>query len=375
MGTKKKYLDWLFILPTDSLGGGAEQLQFNLVQHLISTRKTCHVIIITQKKRHTWAKLESDFLNITYIPVKNWYLGYLLLPCYILKLKFRYRIKKIFTSQTLINGLVGFLKKIRFIERNTTIITRESNTIYKLISGKKLKLYDLAYKLGYPHVNLIICQTDYMKKELIKSISKVLEHKNVITIPNPINIEENNQRSEEFKPETDKYIIAAGRLVHVKGFDVLIDAFKMIEQEIPDHKLIILGEGYLRNDLQEQINNYNLQDRIILHGFVNNVYPYFKNASLCVLSSRIEGFPNVLLQMMSQNERIVSTLSAGDIKDIEGIYTCETESKDLLAHNILNCLKDGSDHKRTLFDTYLSKRTVDSFIAEVESQISKPLRQ
>lgn len=372
MGTEKKQLEWVFILPTDSLGGGAEQLQFNLVQHLVRNEEPCLVIIITRKKRDTWSKLESPFFNIRYIPLNNWYLGYLLLPFYLFKARAKYNIRKIFTSQTLLNGMAGFLKKTGIIKKHTVLIARESNTIYKLLSGRKLKLYDLAYKAGYSHTDLIICQTSYMKAELLKSVPKVLGKKNIITIPNPIDIERNNKKAQEFDPPLDKYIIAAGRLVPVKGFDILIDAFKLIEDQIPSHKLIILGEGHLRDELQEQIERNNLQGKVALYGFVNNVYPYFKHASMCVLSSRIEGFPNVLLQMMSQNERVVSTLSAGDIKNIEGIYTCEIENKNKLAKTILNCLQDDSGHKRNLFDDYLSKRTVANFLEEIDLQLSKP---
>jgi glycosyltransferase involved in cell wall biosynthesis len=94
-----------------------------------------------------------------------------------------------------------------------------------------------------------------------------------------------------------KFILSVGRLDHQKGFDLLIDAFAKLA--ISDVDLLILGEGDERNNLEHQIKKMNLNERVKLIGFQNNLQDYYKQAELFVLSSRNEGYPNVLVEAMS----------------------------------------------------------------------------
>src|SRR5690606_21926313 len=96
---------------------------------------------------------------------------------------------------------------------------------------------------------------------------------------------------------------------------------------------------------------------------------------LCVMSSRIEGFPNVLLQMMSQNNKVVSTLSAGGIKEMDGIFTCKTNDVTSLSHTIIECLKSNTDENRYIFDKELKKRTIDTFANEISLQSTRQVNR
>lgn len=90
-------------------------------------------------------------------------------------------------------------------------------------------------------------------------------------------------------------IIAAGSLVPWKGFGDLIEAMTMVRA---DARLIILGEGPLRGELEAQIAVLGLGERIKLPGFTDNVMKYFARADVFALSSTVEGLPNVLVQAM-----------------------------------------------------------------------------
>ncbi|MBG6234392.1 glycosyltransferase involved in cell wall biosynthesis [Pedobacter sp. CAN_A7] len=94
-----------------------------------------------------------------------------------------------------------------------------------------------------------------------------------------------------------KFILSVGRLDHQKGFDLLIDAFAKLT--ISDVDLLILGEGNERKNLESQIKRLNLNHRVKLIGYQNNLQDYYKQAELFVLSSRNEGYPNVLVEAMS----------------------------------------------------------------------------
>jgi len=367
----KKYFDWLIVIPTDSLGGGAEQLLFNTASYLFEKKQKCLIIFLRKKQSGMWGTLENQ-CEIKYLPTKNLYLGYLLLIPYLVRISFSHRIKKTFSSQTLINALLGILKKIHVLN-NTKIIVRESNSIFHLLKGTKLKIYTLAYKIGYSKIDLVICQTEFMKLQLLEAIPWMKERLMVIVMSNPIDLDMITSKSELKMDQTYKFdfIVAAGRLVPVKGFDILIESFIKLQKEYPNLKLLILGEGKDREELQNKINNASMGDKIILVGFVKNVYPYFKAAKLCVMSSRIEGFPNVLLQMMSQNTKVVSTLSAGGINEIPGVFTCEINDAKKLTHSIKQCLLTDTDLNREIFDVNLKSRTMSSFITEITDYITQ----
>jgi len=100
-------------------------------------------------------------------------------------------------------------------------------------------------------------------------------------------------------PPDRKILLAAGRLDSQKGFSLLIDAFAEAGRARPDWSLVILGEGPLREDLQRQIEVASIADRVVMPGYVGNVADWYRRASIFVLSSRFEGFPNVLLEAMA----------------------------------------------------------------------------
>jgi glycosyltransferase involved in cell wall biosynthesis len=94
-----------------------------------------------------------------------------------------------------------------------------------------------------------------------------------------------------------KFLLSVGRLDHQKGFDLLIEAFAKLA--ISDVDLLILGDGNERKNLEHQIKRLNLNDRVKLIGYQGNLQDYYKQAELFVLSSRNEGYPNVLVEAMS----------------------------------------------------------------------------
>jgi glycosyltransferase involved in cell wall biosynthesis len=82
-----------------------------------------------------------------------------------------------------------------------------------------------------------------------------------------------------------------------KGFACAIEAIGLLNKHQPV-KLLILGDGPLRNELQELIDRLDLNDSVELLGYVQNPLKYFANADLFILSSLVEGMPNVLVEAM-----------------------------------------------------------------------------
>ena len=94
------------------------------------------------------------------------------------------------------------------------------------------------------------------------------------------------------------FIVAAGRLIRQKGFDLLIRAFAASDRA-RDLKLVILGEGPLRGPLLAEAASLGVADRVLLPGFQVNPWAWFARARLFVLPSRWEGFGNVVAEAMA----------------------------------------------------------------------------
>lgn len=355
----------LIVLPTDNLGG-AEKVLKMIASHYVS-KANVSVFFLQKRSTSLWDDLLiNKNITLDYGKSKSSALGLINLVYFILKCR---KYNHIFSSQTLINGFVGLLIKLKLIKANF-FVARESTSLFNRFSGIKLLNYRMMYYLGYSSVDLLICQTELMKDQFIKNLPFISKKINIITIPNPINLEKTLQPSTEFILNED-FIVAAGRLIEEKGFDILIDAFKLLQNDYYNLKLVILGEGPLRSQLETKIRNLNLADKALLPGRVSNVLPYFNSARACVVSSRIEGFPNVLLEMMSQNTNIVSTKCAGDIDKLEGVSLVEVNDVSGLVEHLKIILESDTSHNRVLFDKELKSRNIENFINKIDLSLNE----
>lgn len=120
-------------------------------------------------------------------------------------------------------------------------------------------------------------------------------------IPNPIaalKVTQPATTDPQPAPNT-KFIVAMGRLIPVKGFDRLLSAFAQLTLKHPEWNLMILGEGGLRSQLEQQITELGLAGRVQLKGFVSNPVTVLNQCEFFVMTSRSEGFPYALLEAMS----------------------------------------------------------------------------
>jgi glycosyltransferase involved in cell wall biosynthesis len=111
-------------------------------------------------------------------------------------------------------------------------------------------------------------------------------------------------------------VLGAGRLTAAKDFGCLIRAFAGVRARRPV-RLMLLGEGEERARLEEVARESGVADDIALPGFVENPYPYMKRASVFALSSRWEGFGNVLVEAMACGTPVVSTDCGGPREILE----------------------------------------------------------
>lgn len=107
---------------------------------------------------------------------------------------------------------------------------------------------------------------------------------------------------------TSKKFLAVGRFSRLhKGFDLLIEGFRIFAAENQEWTLDIVGEGVEEPIYRKLIKDYQLEDRIHIHPFTNDIQKYYSEAQVYVLSSRWEGFGLVLVEAMAHGLPIISS--------------------------------------------------------------------
>lgn len=134
-------------------------------------------------------------------------------------------------------------------------------------------------------------------------------------------------------------LLAVGRLHPVKGFDRLITAFASIADRFRDWDLVILGEGDSRADLEQQVDDLDLAGRITLPGRVGNIGEWYQSSDLYVLSSRMEGLSNTLLEAMASGLAAVAVdCDTGPREiirnEIDGVLVNPPDDEDALAAHL-----------------------------------------
>ena len=115
-----------------------------------------------------------------------------------------------------------------------------------------------------------------------------------VVIPNPVTLPDNLVRY----PGSGTRFVAVGRLDKQKGFDLLLEAFSRIARQLPMCTLVIFGEGPERASLERQARRLGIADRVQMPGVTNSPGDWLSAGDVFVLSSRFEGFPNVLLEAL-----------------------------------------------------------------------------
>ncbi|WP_197425375.1 glycosyltransferase [Halobacterium sp. CBA1126] len=160
--------------------------------------------------------------------------------------------------------------------------------------------------------------------------------------------EAKNHVNTHFFNESVPVIVAAGRLTDEKDPDMLVKAFnKLLEQR--DARLILLGEGEDRRRLENKIENYDIISKVSMPGFVKNPFRYMRRADVFALSSKWEGFGNVIVEAMACGTEIVATDCGGPREIlVDGKFgkLVEVGNADAMSEAILETIrKDTSNQK------------------------------
>ena len=170
------------------------------------------------------------------------------------------------------------------------------------------------------------------------------ELKDVEVIPDPLSFVPN-----KISPLTEKRVIAVGRYHYQKGFDLLLRAWKMVENKCPGWQLAIYGQGN-REPYQQLADSLGLDStRCQLYGPTSDIQQEYVKSSLFVFSSRYEGFGMVLVEAMACGLPVVSYACPCGPRDIitngvDGLLV-EKENIDALANHLISIINNAQKCK------------------------------
>ena len=294
-------------------GGGAERVAKNLLDNL---NKTQDIILCLFGKNHS-QKLPKN-IKVRCLPVKSSKnVLYTVAKFFLIIFHVRKIIKEekpnsilSFMDYPNIVSIISNYLAGRKARVNISIHTVPELHLKKYSNSKWNASISMLMKLLYNRADKIIAVSNFIKSDLIRGYN--IEESRVMVIYNPVNIEKidalaSEEISDQWFREEVPVVISVGRLSKEKGYDTLLRAFA-IAREKSDIRLAILGEGEEKKSLEELGRKLGIERDIVFLGYKNNPYKYMKRASIFVLSSLYEGFPNVLIEAMACGVPLISTM-------------------------------------------------------------------
>ena len=298
-----------------SLGGegGAERIQVLIANYLVS--KGNDVTIISLDNRKVNFLIDKRIKLLFHTPREK------LIPFAKGVQLTLHQIRFIISSIKDINPdiVIGFVSATNIFSIISAKLTKVPVIVAEHSSfhfGLKNKLWKLLRYITYKYADLLLILTEEDRKNYSFS-------KRVMVMKNPLILHHKYENIER-----EKMILAVGRLHHVKGFDMLIEAFSKLNA--PNWKLTILGEGSERKNLEELIKKYNMTKSIDLIGFKDDVELFYRKASIYALSSRSEGFPGGLCEAMGYGCASIS-------------FNCRTGPKEIITDGIDGLLVEANN--------------------------------
>lgn len=295
------------ILPS-LLGSGAHRYILRICECLLKTKKVTIDLVLMDAAGELLGEIPSG-IRVIHLSCPHLWTS---LPSLIRYLRSE-RPAAILSALPIANGIAAWARKLSRVNARLILSERDAKS---LVFGDE----DI-HKFRH-HILRLLIRHSYRFADGITAVSKgVAERLKTLPGVNPEKVHvvynptwspmidewanEPLQHPWFTKKDNLPIILGVGRLEKQKDFHVLIHAFDHI-QKLRPARLMILGEGKERIELENLVQRLGLRDLVELPGFVVNPFPYMKGAAVFVLSSVHEGFPNVLVEAMACGTAVVS---------------------------------------------------------------------
>ncbi|MEM7621048.1 MAG: glycosyltransferase [Pseudomonadota bacterium] len=294
----------------DFYGGGAERVFCTLANGLAHKYQ---VLLFVDFNRGPNAKTLSHSIKVVELAQKN-----NLKSTFSLIKKLRIHRPDFIISGIGLSNIKSFLALILLGQARKLILTYHCLFSRDIGWGSKLTYYFAFFLTRFSLKT--ICVSQDIKSELCKKYYS--SAKKLTVISNPFDIKHIQDKSnqwqdlDEITAQTESPIVLAiGRLVPEKGYDVLIKAFARLKKQMPC-QLIFLGQGELKDKLIRLTYELGVDEDVQFLGYVDNPFVYLKKAAVHAISSHCEGFGNTIVESLIVGTPVVSTNCPGGPKEI-----------------------------------------------------------
>jgi len=315
----------LFVSWSLSLGGGEARSVYNILNNINLDKYHIEVLELNKGNKPLKFKPQIIFLKpiINYQKPKNLKKEKITLNHYIKKPS---SFSKLFLkpydcviacnrgNTSSLSAFIPAKKRIVWIRGS---IDNLDNNLYKEPWDKEtaIKRYKKQDQTFYNYQKIVLV-SDLLYQDFLKLFPH--HQKKFVLIYNNINTEEVINLSKEkiitYIPKKENVLINIGKLKEVKNQKLLIDMMSILTKRITDIELIIIGDGYLKNELNSYIKEKKLEDYITLVGFYPNPFPLLKKGKLFCLSSFSEGFCLAISEACTLNLPFISTKVGGVVE-------------------------------------------------------------
>lgn len=343
--------------------GGSERVCVTLANAAVNAGKTVRVVVLHLGRGHLRdcldRRVELTDLGATHARTAVVKLALLLI-------RKKPKVVLVFNHQlaVLMIALKAVLRSdVRIVARNISNLAEKASRERSFWHGK---VVPSIVRVLYRKADAIICQASGMAKEL-KSEFGIVEGR-IRVIPNPLapEFEQSLDGPAPIDPPEPR-ILFVGRLERVKGIHDLIDAFGRMLPRHPEAKLVLVGDGSLRRELDSRVRSMGLSASVVFKGECRDLIGEYRSARVTALTSEYEGFPNVLLESISQGTPVVSYDCPSGPREIvldgENGYLVPSGDIGALAEKLSEILGSGFDRERVraTADPYRSERIVPRY--------------
>jgi len=286
-------------------GGGAERVVVTLASHYAAQGHA--VDLIVSRREDTYLKEVHPEVRVHYLHTHR----RMLAAPRLAKVLREVRPAALLATVNTFAAVLGQ----RLARTPTRVVLREATTpsiAFQVNETSALKraISETAMRWLYPRADAVVAVSKGVAQDLLNLIPQLKPKLTVIY--NPVIDAALYAKADApvehpwFQPNQPPVVLAAGRLVALKGYDTLLRAFARVRQET-FARLVILGEGPERPNLERLAAELGVAADVDMPGFDPNPFRYMKRAGVFVLSSRYEGLPNVLIQALACGCPVVST--------------------------------------------------------------------
>ena len=256
-------------------------------------------------------------------------------------------------------------------------ISIRNYTDFEKRSSRTLKLANFLMKRLYRKADVVIPVSIEISKMLFEKYS--ISKSKLKVIYNPYDImdigrlaNENIEDKYENFMHSEKTFISVGRQVYQKGFWHLAKAFKLVLENEPDARLIIIGSGKNDVKLLKLINDLGIENSVLLTGFQKNPFKFIKKSQVYVMTSLFEGFPNILVEAMACGCPVISTdCKSGPKEILLENFNFNNTTEDILFGDygiLVPVFKEGENWDSGTFETeeYLLSEAMISLLRDKE---------